>query len=94
MSYEVILMWSAAVILAALAVATATAALWFAAAAVHGYRMRYRVRGLTRAQIGACRDLAHEFRRQNGTTNGPVSPPVDPIQVPKGHPEDEESSDV
>lgn len=86
---ETVLMWSAAVILAAV-----VAAFWFTAAAVHGYLLRYRVRGLTRAQIGQCRNLAAKFRMENGTSNGPVSPPVDPIRIPKNHPEDEEPTDV
>lgn len=91
---ETVLMWSAAVILAAVALVAVVAALWFTAAAVHGYRMRFLVRGLTRAQIGQCRNLAAKFRRENGTSSGPLSPPVDPIRIPKNHPEDEEDSDV
>lgn len=79
MAYDTVLMWSAAIILAGVAVAVAVLAFWFTAAAVHGYLRRYRIRGLTREQIGECRNLAAQYRRENGTTNGPVSPPVDPI---------------
>lgn len=91
---ETVLMWSAAVILAAVALAATAAALWFIANIVHAYRMQFLVRGLTRAQIRDCRDLAAQFRRQNGTSNGPVSPPVDPIRIPKNHPENEEPADA
>lgn len=83
-------MWSAAVILAAVAVAAVALAGFVVVAVVHGYLNRYRVRGLTRAQIGECRELAARFRRENGTVNGPVSPPVDPVNQPAWHPEDDE----
>ncbi|WP_160051221.1 hypothetical protein [Nocardiopsis sp. FR26] len=86
---ELVLMWSAAVILVAVAVAALAGAAFMVAATVHGYLNRYRVRGLTREQIGECRNLAAQFRRQNGTANGPVSPPVDPVNQPKHHTDDE-----
>lgn len=91
---EAVLMWSAAVILAAVALAAAVAVMRFTASIFHVYLMRYRVRGLTRAQIAACRNLAADFRRFNRTNNGPVSTPVVQVRVPRGHKEDEESSDV
>ncbi len=79
MSYETVLMWAAAIILAAVAIAALAGAAFMVAATTHGYVRRYRIHGLTRAQIGECRKLASQYRRENGTSNGPVSPPVDPI---------------
>jgi len=37
--------------------------------------------------------LAADFRRYDGTSNGPVSPPVDPISVPRNHPNKETTDD-
>lgn len=93
MSPEPVLMWSDAIILAALALAATTLALWFAAQAVQGYLTRYRVRGLTREQIAECRKLAARYRYENGTAGcGPVSPPVDPVRAPRRrHPDPEET---
>ncbi|MBB4935671.1 hypothetical protein F4561_006580 [Lipingzhangella halophila] len=91
MSAETVLMWTAAIILAAVALAACAFAVWAVIVVVHGYNMRYRVRGLTRDQIGDCIRLAARYRYENGTAGqGPVSPPVDPVRQPRWHPEDEE----
>jgi hypothetical protein len=83
MSPEFVLMWSAAIILAAVALAAAALAFWFAVSTVHGCLMRYRVHGLTRDQIHDCVQLAARYRRENLTSGGPVSPPVDPVMQPR-----------
>lgn len=70
MTPETILMWSAAIILAALALTAATFALWWASTVGHGALNRWRIRGLTRDQIAECRALAARFRTQNMTSTG------------------------
>jgi hypothetical protein len=82
MSPESVLMWAAAVIAAAVALAAAALAFAYAVSTVHGCLMRYRVHGLTRDQIHDCVQLAARYRRENRTSGGPVSPPVDPVMQP------------
>lgn len=62
---ELILMWSAATILAAIALTVATFAVHVAMVAVQEYLNRYRIRGLTRAQIRNVRRFAADLRRAN-----------------------------
>lgn len=88
MTLQIALMWTAAITLALVA---ATNAVYCVAVAIQEYLNWYRVRGLTRAQIGECRALAAQYRRENGASNGPVSPPVDPVNPPRWKPDTKET---
>jgi hypothetical protein len=62
---ETVLMWSAAVILASLALAVAAVATFAIGVMVREYINRYRIRGLTGAQIRYARRLLRRFRDRN-----------------------------
>lgn len=65
MTPEAVLMWSAAVILAAVALAAVTASVWYAAVTVHEWRRRYRIRGLTGAQVRYIKRVSARFQARN-----------------------------
>lgn len=65
MTPETVLMWSAAAILAALALVALNVAVYLAAVTVRDYVDRYRIRGLSSGQLRQVRQYANELRQEN-----------------------------